>query len=330
MSVCHHDVARQHRHRRAAGNHGLELAARRACRRPSPAASRTACPAALRSCPGLLTWPDTENSLVPPLFGLPELQEASPPLHDDPGHRGEGLGVVDRGRLAVQAEARRERRLEARLALLAFEGFEQRGFFAADVGAVAVVRVQVEVEIRAQDVLAEIAGGARFLAAPPRSARRLPRSRRGCSCSPPSRPSRSRRWPCLRSRVRVVAQDVAVLEGARLAFVGIADEVLLRRGIARHEAPLQAGRESPRRRARAAPDFLTSAMTCLGRDLLGEDLASAPRSRRAPRSPSDASSGRRGPSDHGVRAEHVRRDRRDAGRVICSVPRATGRASRAS
>ncbi|MPN42457.1 hypothetical protein SDC9_190014 [bioreactor metagenome] len=52
---------------------------------------------------------------------------------------GEGLGVVDGGRLAVQAEGRRERRLEAGLALLAFDRFEQGGFFAADVGAVAVV-----------------------------------------------------------------------------------------------------------------------------------------------------------------------------------------------
>jgi hypothetical protein len=44
--------------------------------------------------------------------------------------------------------------------------------------------------------------------------------------------------------MRVVADDVAVLEGTRLAFVGIADEVFLARELARHEAPLQAGRET--------------------------------------------------------------------------------------
>ena len=49
-------------------------------------------------------------------------------LADDPGHRREGLGVVDGGGLAIQAEAGRERRLEARLALLAFERFEQRAY----------------------------------------------------------------------------------------------------------------------------------------------------------------------------------------------------------
>ena len=50
---------------------------------------------------------------------------------------------------------------EARLALLAFQRFEQRGFFAADVGAVAMERVQLEVEFRAQDLVAQEAGGAR-------------------------------------------------------------------------------------------------------------------------------------------------------------------------
>jgi len=44
--------------------------------------------------------------------------------------------------------------------------------------------------------------------------------------------------------MRVVANNVAVLEGTRLAFVGIADEVFLARELARHEAPLQAGRET--------------------------------------------------------------------------------------
>jgi hypothetical protein len=44
--------------------------------------------------------------------------------------------------------------------------------------------------------------------------------------------------------VRVVHEDVAVLAGTRLAFVGVADEVLLTRELARHEAPLQARGET--------------------------------------------------------------------------------------
>ena len=48
----------------------------------------------------------------------------------------------------------------------------------------------------------------------------------------------------LDQRVRVVAQDVAVVAGAGLALVGIADDVFLARRVARHEAPLHAGRKA--------------------------------------------------------------------------------------
>ena len=41
--------------------------------------------------------------------------------------------------------------------------------------------------------------------------------------------------------VRVEHQDVAVLAGAGLAFVGVADEVLGTRELARHEAPFEPG-----------------------------------------------------------------------------------------
>ncbi len=128
-----------------------------------------------------------------------EIEERLAAVADDPRHRGERLGVVDRRRLAVEAEARRERRLEARLALLAFERLEQRRLLAADVGAVAVVVEEVEAEVRAQDVVAEESGVVRLGDAPPRSARRSPRSRRGRSCSRARSPSRRRRSPCPRS-----------------------------------------------------------------------------------------------------------------------------------
>ena len=70
----------------------------------------------------------------------------------------DALDIVDRGRAAVEARARRERRLEARLALLALEAFEHRGFFAADVGAGAAVDEQVEVVARSGGVLAQQPG----------------------------------------------------------------------------------------------------------------------------------------------------------------------------
>ena len=47
----------------------------------------------------------------------------------------------------------------------------------------------------------------------------------------------------LEQHVRVVLEDPAVLEGAGLAFVGVADDVFHGRRL-RHEAPFQAGRKA--------------------------------------------------------------------------------------
>ncbi len=55
-----------------------------------------------------------------------------------------------------------KRRTDARDAALAFERFEQRRFLAALVGARAGVRVQIEIEARALNVLAQLALGVRF------------------------------------------------------------------------------------------------------------------------------------------------------------------------
>jgi hypothetical protein len=51
---------------------------------------------------------------------------------------------VHQRRLAEQALQRGQRRLGAHDAALAFDGFEQRGFFAADIGAGADPHFQVE------------------------------------------------------------------------------------------------------------------------------------------------------------------------------------------
>ena len=102
----------------------------------------------------------------------PEAREPLRALAQDRRHRGEALRVVDRGRLAVQAEVGRERRLEARLALLALERLEQRGFLAADVGAGADERVEVEVDAGAAACSCRAARPRRPPSAPPRSAER--------------------------------------------------------------------------------------------------------------------------------------------------------------
>src|SRR3546814_18075238 len=78
-------------------------------------------------------------------------------------HR-DGLDVVDGGRAAVEADGGGERRLQARLALLALQAFQQRGLLAAAVGAGAAVHVDLVVVAAADGVLAEAAGGAGLFA----------------------------------------------------------------------------------------------------------------------------------------------------------------------
>ena len=63
----------------------------------------------------------------------------------------------------VEAEHRREiRRLDPRIGALAFERFDQAGFFAADVGAGAAMNVNLDIESGAENIFAEEIFGARF------------------------------------------------------------------------------------------------------------------------------------------------------------------------
>ena len=63
---------------------------------------------------------------------------------EDEGDRRKRQHVVDHGRLAEQALVRRQRRLGADDAAAAFEAFQQRGFFAADIGAGADPDFEIE------------------------------------------------------------------------------------------------------------------------------------------------------------------------------------------
>jgi len=204
--------------------------------------------------------------------GIPELQLVVAGFLDVAGHREDGhatralhteiceplrafaqdrrdrrdaLGVVDRGRRAVQAIGGGERRLEARLALLALERLEQRSFFAADVRAGADERVDVLIDTGALDVLAEQARRVRFFQRCFEARNRFVHElaadvvvRHGSAdCVALDRKT-------LDKRVRVVAQDVAVVTGAGLALVGVANQVLLHRRRARHEAHLHTRRKA--------------------------------------------------------------------------------------
>jgi hypothetical protein len=65
-------------------------------------------------------------------------------LIEDDRHRRQRDHIVDNRRLAEQSFNRRQGRFVANLAPLAFEAFEQRGFFTADIGARAEPDIQIE------------------------------------------------------------------------------------------------------------------------------------------------------------------------------------------
>ena len=136
----------------------------------------------------------------------------------DVRHDGDALDIVDRRRRTVEPDVGRERRLQARHALLAFEALDERRLLAADVGAGAVVDDNVEVPAVVV-VLADELGGVGFidgglqalaladeLAAHIDEAGVRPHGERG-----EQRP--------LDQQVRIVAHDLAVFARARLALV---------------------------------------------------------------------------------------------------------------
>ena len=89
-----------------------------------------------------------------------ELGELGAAVVDDPRQVGERLDVVDDGGLQVEAlGGGEERRLEARHAAVALEALDERGLLAHDVGAGAPVEHDVDGEVGAEDVLADVAGG---------------------------------------------------------------------------------------------------------------------------------------------------------------------------
>src|SRR5262249_45306386 len=60
------------------------------------------------------------------------------------GRHRDRLDIVDGGGTAKESDIGREWRLQPRLTLLAFEAFQERGLFAADIGAGAVGDVEIE------------------------------------------------------------------------------------------------------------------------------------------------------------------------------------------
>ena len=170
--------------------------------------------------------------------------KASPPCCDDPRHVGDGLDVVDDGRLAPQPHHRREGRLEARVALLALERLEQRRLLAADVGAGAAVDVDLEVEVLlAEQLRPDHAGGAGLVDGRLEDARLPGELAADVDVGEVDVERVAGERDPLDEQVRVVLHDVAVLEGAGLGLVGV-DREVAGPDVLGQEGPLQAGGEA--------------------------------------------------------------------------------------
>ena len=155
------------------------------------------------------------------------------------------LDIVDGGRAAIEPDIGRERRLQPRLALLAFEAFQQRGLFAADIGAGAVGDVEVErpaVDIVLADQLRLIGlidRGLQMLALADELAAHI-------DVADMRAHREAREQAALDQQMRIVPHDLAVLAGAGLGLVGI-DHEIARPAVGRflrHERPFQAGRKA--------------------------------------------------------------------------------------
>ena len=103
--------------------------------------------------PVLLTLPVSAKIAVPGELGLPMPVNQFAPLKDDLRGHGVALDVVDVGGLAPEAADGGERGARAGFAAAAFDGGDQRGFFAADKRAGAALEMDIKAERAAEDVL---------------------------------------------------------------------------------------------------------------------------------------------------------------------------------
>ena len=177
-------------------------------------------------------------------FGAAQVAEPGAALLHDGGHAGDGLHVVNQGRLAPQADLGGEGGLEARHAALAFEGFEQGGFLAADVGAVTGVQVKAQ----ACAVTVALEGGDGAFDGEPRQLEFTAQVEVNVLGSDglcgDGEAFDDEVWP--------TQEDFAIFERARFPFVGVQHHVAGGVGFAAYGVPLDVGRK-----ARATPALQT-------------------------------------------------------------------------
>ena len=138
---------------------------------------------------------------------------------------GYSLDVGDCGGAAEEADGGGEGRLQAGFAWLAFEGLDQRGFLAADVGAHSAVDVDVEVVAASAGVLADQARLVGFLDGALQDGGFVVEFSADIDVGCAGVHGSACDDAAFDQFVRVLAHDFAVFAGPRFAFVGVDDEV---------------------------------------------------------------------------------------------------------
>src|SRR5690606_4549835 len=160
-------------------------------------------------------------------------------------HVAEGLDVVDDGRALVEAEHRREvGRLDAGVGAFAFEGLDEAGLLATDVGAGAAVNVDLAAVTGAENVLADEALGLRLGDGFFKDTGAFGHLAADVDVGLLHVVGEARDHGALDQLVRILVHDVAVFERAGLGFVGVDDEVDGLAAFAINERPLEAAREA--------------------------------------------------------------------------------------
>ena len=157
---------------------------------------------------------------------------------DDSRNVNERFHVVDGSRLAEEPRLRRKWRFVAWFAAIAFNRVEERGLFAADIRASAAANFNVELQPAAQNVVAKepvfVGGVDRVLHALRRQ--RIFAAQVDVALASAGNKTADR--DALDHGKRISFHQDAVLERARLGFIGIADEVVRAARILLKQMPL--------------------------------------------------------------------------------------------
>jgi hypothetical protein len=159
-------------------------------------------------------------------------------------HVAEGLDVVDRGRAVVQADDGGKRRFVAGLRPLALERLEQGGLFSGLVGAGAAVHVDVAVETGPQHVPAEKSPRVGVVNRPLENVLDVQELTADVDVGDRRADGVAADRAPLDQEMRIALHQQMILERPRLAFVGVAGDVL---GVGRllvDELPFHPGRKA--------------------------------------------------------------------------------------